>query len=172
MKIALSGTPGTGKTTIGKVLHDRYGLEVVDVNQVVQAHRYYVGWDERRQSLIVDIDALRAHPFSDGCLLEGHLSHHLPVDRVIVLRTEPNVLRTRLQIKGFSDGKIRENLEAEVLDVILVEAVGIHGKNVYEVDSTATPRVAAHRVWEIIQGRGLERFAAGQYDWTGYLNDA
>jgi len=172
MKTALTGTPGTGKTTISKMLRDSYGLEVIDLNEVIRAHGYHIGWDENRHCLVVDIEALRAHPFSDGLVLEGHLSHHLPVDRVIVLRTNPDVLRARLQKKGFSDNKIRENLEAEILDVILIEALGVHGNNVYEVDSTGTPSIAAQLVWEITQGRCLERFAVGQYDWTVYLNDA
>lgn len=172
MKTALTGTPGTGKTTISKMLSDGYGMEVVDLNEVIRAHGYYTGWDENRHCLIVDIEALKAHPFSDGLVLEGHLSHHLPVDRVIVLRTDPDVLRVRLKEKGFSDNKIRENFEAEIIDVILVEALEVHGNDVYEVDSTGTPSISARLVWEITQGQGLERFAPGQYDWTGYLNDA
>jgi len=172
MKTALTGTPGTGKTTISKMLRDGYGLEVLHLNEVIRAHRYYVGWDEDRNCRVVDLEALKAHPFSDGLLLEGHLSHLLPVDRVIVLRTDPDVLRRRLQKKGFSSNKIRENVEAEILDAILVEAFGLHGKNVFEVNTTGTPSESAQLVWEITQGYRLERFAVGQYDWTGYLNDA
>lgn len=172
MKIALTGTPGTGKTTIGKILRDRYGLKVVDLNEVIRAHQYYAGWDENRDCMIVDLEALRAHPFSEDLVLEGHLSHNLLVDRVIVLRTNPVALRRRLQQKAFSDKKINENVEAEILDVILVEAFAQHGNNVYEVDSTGTQSESAQLVWEITQGHRLERFAAGQCDWTGYLNDA
>jgi len=172
MKIALTGTPGTGKTAIGEILRDRYGLHVVDLNQVIQAHQYYAGWDENRHSLIVDLEALRGHHFSEDVVLEGHLSHNLLVDRVIVLRTNPVVLRRRLQQKAFSGKKINENVEAEILDVILVEALEQHVNTVYEVDSTGTLSESAQLVFEIIQGHWLERFAAGQYDWTAYLNDA
>jgi adenylate kinase len=172
MKIALTGTPGTGKTTISNVLRDDFGLKVVDLNNVIRSCRYYVGWDENRDCDIVDLEALRAHPFSDGLVLEGHMSHHLQVDRVIVLRTNPVVLRGRLQKKGFSENKIRENVEAEILDVILVEALGLHGDNVYEVESTGTSSESAQLVWEITQGDSLERFVVGQYDWTSYLNDS
>lgn len=172
MKTALTGTPGTGKTTISKMLRDGYGLKVVDLNEVIRTCRYYVGWDENRNCRVVDLEALRAHPFSDGLVLEGHISHHLPVDRVIVLRTDPAVLRGRLLKKGFSENKVRENVEAEILDVILVEALGLHGNNVYEVDSTGTSSASAQLVWEITQGHWLERFVAGQYNWTGYLNDS
>ena len=43
MKTALTGTPGTGKTTISKILSDGYGLEVVDLNEVIRSHGYYTG---------------------------------------------------------------------------------------------------------------------------------
>ena len=172
MKIALTGTPGTGKTAISTVLKDELGLKVVDLNKVIRAFQYYVGWDDHRNCGVVDLEALRAHAFEDGLVLEGHISHHLPVDRVIVLRTNPAVLRGRLQEKDFSENKIRENIEAEILDVILVEALELHGNNVYEVDSTEGLRATAQLVWEITQGYALERFVVGRFDWTSYLNDS
>ncbi|MDD1725361.1 MAG: adenylate kinase family protein [Euryarchaeota archaeon] len=172
MKIALTGTPGTGKTAISTVLKDEFGLKVVDLNKVIRAFQYYVGWDDHRNCGVVDLEALRVHPFEDGLVLEGHISHHLPVDRVIVLRTNPAVLRGRLQEKDFSENKIRENIEAEILDVILVEALELHGNNVYEVDSTEGLRATAQLVWEITQGYALERFVVGRFDWTSYLNDS
>jgi adenylate kinase len=172
MKIALTGTPGTGKTTISNVLKDEFGLKVVDLNKVISAFQYYIGWDDNRNCGVVDLEALGVHPFEDGLVIEGHISHHLSVERVIVLRTNPAVLRGRLQEKGFSENKIRENIEAEILDVILIEALGLHGNNVYEVDSTGRLGTTAQLVWEITQGYALERFVVGRYDWTSYLNDS
>jgi adenylate kinase len=171
MKIALTGTPGTGKTAIGKTLREVYGLEVVDLNEVIHSHHYYVTWDEDRDCGVVDLKALKAHQFSDGLILEGHLSHNLSVDRVIVLRTEPAVLRARLQEKGYSERKIQENVEAEVLDVILVEALALHN-NVFEVDSTGTLNRSAQLIWEIVHGHALWRFVPGRHDWSGYLSDS
>jgi adenylate kinase len=172
MKIALTGTPGTGKTTIGKMLRDVYGLKVVDLNEVIHSYNYCAEWDEDRGCSVVDLDALKAHQFCDGLILEGHLSHHLTVDRVIVLRTHPAVLRVRLREKEYSDRKIQENVEAEILDIILAEALALHGnRNVYEVDSTGPLSRSAQLVWEIVQEHGLARFAPGRYDWSGYLDD-
>jgi adenylate kinase len=171
MNTALTGTPGTGKTAIGKMLRDDYGLKVVDLNDVINACQYCAEWDEDRDCSVVDLNAIKAHQFSDGLILEGHLSHHLPVDRVIVLRTDPAVLRARLQEKGYSDRKIQENVEAEILDVILVEALELHDNNVYEVDSTGRVSKSAQLVWEIVQGYELERFVPGRYDWGGYSDD-
>ena len=172
MKIALTGTPGTGKTTIGQMLRDDYGLKVVDLNEVIHTCHYCAEWDEDRDCSVVDLDALKAHKFSDGLILEGHISHHLTVDRVIVLRTNPAVLRKRLREKEYSERKIQENFEAEILDVILLEALALHGKrNVYEVDSTGPLGRSAQLVWEIVQEHGLARFAPGRHDWSGFLDD-
>jgi adenylate kinase len=169
MKVALSGTPGTGKTAISTILSERYGVRIIDLNGVIRTHRYYAGWDDDRSCSIVDLIALKAHPFPDGVVLEGHLSHHLAVDRVIVLRTNPVVLRTRLHQKGFSNGKVDENVQAEILDVVLIEALAANDDKVYELESTGALDQSAQLAWEIIQGQALERFVPGRFDWTGYL---
>jgi len=169
MKVALTGTPGTGKTAISMMLSERYGVRIIDLNGVIRTHAYYAGWDSDRGCLIVDLTALKAHLFPDDVLLEGHLSHHLAVDRVIVLRTNPVVLRRRLHQKGFSNEKVDENVQAEILDVVLTEALAANDDNVYELESTGALDQSAQLAWEIIQGQALERFVPGRFDWMGYL---
>ncbi len=169
MRIALTGTPGTGKTTISKALRERYGLETVDVNEVVRARQYVDTYDSRRQCLVANLTALRAHRFPQHSILEGHLSHHLDVERVIVLRTDPKVLEQRLLQRGFSNKKVAENVEAEILDVVLIEAVALHADRVCELDSTGAIDETAQRAWDIIQRRDLDRFVPGRIDWTEQL---
>ena len=55
MIIALTGTPGTGKTSVSKVLHDK-GFEVVDLNKVALDKDFLFGKDEKRDSEIVDVE--------------------------------------------------------------------------------------------------------------------
>lgn len=169
MRIALTGTPGTGKTTISAALRERYGLKTIDINEIVRAHEYVDTYDSRRDCLVVNLPALRAHRFQQNSILEGHLSHHLDVDRVIVLRTDPRALEERLRRRGFSREKVQENVEAETLDVVLIEAVALHDDRVYELDSTGEPDETAQRAWEIILGHNLERFVPGRIDWTEQL---
>lgn len=169
MRIALTGTPGTGKTSISAALRERYSLKTIDVNEIIRTHQYVGAHDSRRDCLVVNLAALRAHRFQENSVLEGHLSHHLEVERVIVLRTDPRALEERLVRRGFSREKVKENVEAEILDVVLIEAVALHDDRVYELDSTGELDVVAQRVWEIIQGYDLERFAPGRIDWTEQL---
>jgi adenylate kinase len=161
MRIALTGTPGTGKTTVAALLPYR----VIDINALVK-EGLNLGIDPRRGCLDADMDALarRLEKMASGeiCILEGHFSHHF-ADWCIVLRLAPSELGKRLEARDYSQEKIRENLEAEALDVILVEAVELCGR-VDEIDTTGkTPQEVALLVIKIIEGE-LE-LPPGQVDW-------
>ena len=161
MQIALTGTPGTGKTTIAALLP----YKVIDINALVKGGMNF-GIDPVRGCLEADMDALAnylARLDSDETqILEGHFAHHF-ADWSIVLRLAPSLLKSRLEARGYSAEKIRENLEAEALDVILVEAVEFCDR-VDEIDTTgkSTPEVA-ELVARIIQGR--LKLPAGQVNW-------
>jgi len=161
MQIALTGTPGTGKTTVAGLLPYR----VIDINALVKGGMNF-GKDAERGCLEADMDALANHlaklDSDDTIILEGHFAHHF-ADWSIVLRLDPARLKSRLEARGYSAQKIKENLEAEALDVILVEAVELCAQ-VDEIDTTekSTPEVA-EQVARIIQGR--LKLPPGQVDW-------
>ena len=136
MFIALTGTPGTGKTTIAKRLEDEY--KVIYLKDFKGAILYH---DEDRDADVVNIEYLKeriGRIRDDGIIiLEGHYAHEMPVDMVIVLRCHPEELRKRLKNRGYSGRKIRENLEAEAMGLITAESINYHGKDkVFEVDTT------------------------------------
>jgi adenylate kinase len=163
MRIALTGTPGTGKTTVAGLLRYR----VIDINTLVKGGMN-LGVDPDRGCLNADMPAIKKHlakediDSQEPVILEGHFSHHF-ADRAIVLRLSPAKLESRLRARGYSEGKIRENLEAEALDVILVEAA-LMCQLVDEIDTTErNAEEVAGMVTEIVQGR--LRLAPGQVDW-------
>ncbi len=169
MRIALTGTPGTGKTTVAKLLPFR----VIDLNGLVREEGHSLGTDPERGCLIADVDALAERieelaPQEDVeiAILEGHFSHQLASES-IVLRTKPSVLRERLERRGYPEKKVRENLEAEALDVILVEAAEWCDR-VSEIDATETsPQEVADLVVKILN-REIE-MPPGDIDWTGEM---
>jgi adenylate kinase len=125
VRVALTGTPGVGKTSVAAVAA-RNGWRVVDVKEWAKREGAVAGYDAEDEAFAIDVRKLaRKVPRDDGSkvLYEGHLSHLLPVDGVWVIRCDPRVLRPRLLARGYRMGKVVENLEAEALDVILQEAL-------------------------------------------------
>jgi adenylate kinase len=125
-----------------------------------------LGLDPERGCLEADMDALAGHlgaiDSKETVILEGHFSHHF-ADWSIVLRLSPAALRPRLEKRGYSQAKIRENLEAEALDVILVEAVDMC-RRVDEIDTTGRSAAdVAAMIEDIIEGRLY--LPPGQADW-------
>jgi adenylate kinase len=161
MQIALTGTPGTGKTTVAKLLP----FKIIDINALVKGG-LNVGIDPERGCLEADMDALASQlkemDSGEISILEGHFAHHF-VNWAIVLRLAPTSLKSRLESRGYSIEKIRENLEAEALDVILVEAVEFCNR-VDEIDTTGnTPSEVSELVTRIINGELVQ--PPGQVDW-------
>jgi adenylate kinase len=154
MRVAITGTPGTGKTTAT----ERLDREVVHLNDRIREEGLDSGTDDARESLVADMEAVEA--FLDGRtsgeieLVESHLAHRLPADRVVVLRCAPDELGERLAARGESDASVEENRESEALDVILAEAVESHGvDSVYEIDaSERTPEEVADEIERVVAG--------------------
>jgi adenylate kinase len=177
MIIALSGTPGTGKTAVSEQLR-KNNYKVLDINKIAKEQNFLVSYDKSRDTHEVDLDGLNEYfhqeldrselEGSPPIFLEGHLAHLIDnIDGVIVLRCHPQILKERLQTKNWSETKIRENLEAEALDVITIEAVEKHGEDkVFEVDtSNVNIDIVSKKIQRIIDGE-TEEFKPGKVDWS------
>ncbi|OPX59926.1 MAG: putative kinase [Methanobacterium sp. PtaB.Bin024] len=177
MIILLTGTPGTGKTTISPLLVEELNCTLIDINQLVDEKQLYTGLDAKKGYKVVDMAALEGElqkiidkKEDDLCvIIEGHLSHYFPLaDFVIVLRTEPSVLEERLTKRDWESSKIHENLEAEALDICTWEAYQTHGSRVHEVDTTnITPQKAVNIILKIIYGE--KSHPPGDIDFSGFL---
>lgn len=168
MRVAVTGTPGVGKTTATEGLST--DLDVLHLNDLVREAGLTEGTDEARGSLVVDLEAVSARlEGREDLLVESHVAHHLDVDRAIVLRCRPDVLEARLLERGDGEAKAAENAEAEALDVILSETVEGHGVDVtYEIDTTDRSVDAVRSDVEAVLA-GDRRPSAGTVDFTGYL---
>jgi adenylate kinase len=168
MRVAVTGTPGTGKTTATEVVETK--LDRIHLNDLITEEELTTGHDDDRDSVIADLDAVRA--YLDGrsdILVESHLAHTIPADRVVVLRCHPDELEQRLENRGESAASITENAESEALDVILSEAVDRHGRaNVYEIETTdREPEAVAAEIESVIVG--TREPSAGTVSYTEYL---
>jgi adenylate kinase len=185
MRVAVTGTPGTGKTTATERVET--DLDAVHLNDLIREDGLDEGEDPKRGSLIADLEAVRERLAGrEDLLVESHLAHRLDADRVVVLRCHPRRLRERLLERGDGDAKARENAEsaepppalarkarenaeAEALDVVLSEAVEAHGTEaVYEIDTTdRDPAAVADAIEAVVAGDRDP--SAGEVDFLEYL---
>ncbi|MBC7081542.1 MAG: adenylate kinase family protein [Thermoplasmatales archaeon] len=168
MKIALTGTPGVGKSEVSKILK-KMGYKILRIDEIYE--KFVVGYDEQRNSKIVDekkMDKEIKKIKEEGVLIiEGHLSHLMSVDGVIILRCHPEELKRRLIKKGWGENKIRENAEAEALDIILQKALQKH-KNIWEIDVTdKSIKEVAEEIRRIIEEKIPPNY--GKIDYSEWL---
>ena len=172
MRVAVTGTPGTGKTTATELLEDRLEgeFDIIHLNTILEREGLYTDVDTERESKVADLEAIAAWlEGRDDCVIDSHLAHHIEADRVAVLRCAPETLEDRLIERGEREAKANENAESEALDVILAEAVEAHGlESVYEIDTTdREPEAVADELEAVVAGD--REPSAGTVDFVGYL---
>ena len=178
MLVGITGTPGTGKTAVTELLENKRKYQVIHLNELIRKEGLYSEVDRERDCVVADMDLVekrvkelvnRRYPLT---LIDSHLSHYI-ADTVIVLRTRPDILQERLSKRGYSVEKVEENLDAEALDVILIESVEWCGE-VFEIDTTkGSVKDTLASVEEILEGilreRNQEiqqRYKPGSLDWS------
>jgi adenylate kinase len=168
VRVAVTGTPGTGKTTATERLDSN--REVVHLNEVIREAGLTTGRDNQRDTLVTDIDAVADRLAGrEDVLFESHLAHRFDADRVVVLRCHPEELAARLRERGEPRQTVAENAESEALDIVLAEAVDRHGEDrVYEVDTTDLDPAAVTAAIEAVM-TGEREPSAGTVSFVEYL---
>ncbi len=153
MKIVITGSPGTGKTTISKLLSKQLKLELISIKEHVEQNNLCEGEDCE-----VDIFKLKKSleflEEKSDYIIEGHLACELevPADFVFVLRADPEVLRERLSERNYNTEKLRENLMAEILDYCTQRSQASYSVSPLELDtSSKTPKECADAIASAIK---------------------
>jgi adenylate kinase len=128
--IIISGSVGTGKTTLSKKLSKILNYEYVDVSKLIKKNKLSFGYDEENECEIIDIKKLNKFlvelikKSKKNLIIDSHLSHYLPkkyVDLCIVTTCDISILRDRLKKRKYNAKKIKDNIEAEIFDTIVIE---------------------------------------------------
>jgi adenylate kinase len=174
MILAITGVPGTGKTALSRMLSEKTGWPVVGANGIVEEKKL---WSRKEEGAkVVDMKRLekalaKITKSKKNLILEGHLLCDLKVKAncIVVLRTRPDVLRKRLETRGYPKKKTDENVLAEALDYCTIEAERRY-KKVYEIDTTKSFRKAILGLHLVSMGKG-EGFRSGKISWGRELEN-
>ncbi|MBI2578925.1 MAG: adenylate kinase family protein [Candidatus Aenigmarchaeota archaeon] len=169
--IAISGTPGTGKTEVAKILAKRLDANLITVPLLLRKKQLGYGYDKKRRTKVIDEKdlekAVKKNISGDKInIVESHLAHLIKSGSVFVLRANPDALEKRLKKRGWPAAKIRENIEAEMLDGTTIEALQ-KNENVYEIDtSSAGAEKTAGVILKILNNHYGKKYRAGKISWT------
>jgi adenylate kinase len=192
MMVSITGTPCVGKTTISREFEEM-GWTYIDLKSLIIESNTFDEVIQENHEILVDEKGLKEYlgsldpPEDEDIILDGHLSYLAPSDICIVLRLNPKELKNRLSERGYSERKVNENVEAEAVSVILVEALEMEeerlgGKDwkqlppacgiVFEIDTSNKPiSDIFQQILNIINGyRGkrlneLLEYRPGRVDW-------
>uniref|UniRef100_A0A7C4D6C6 Putative adenylate kinase n=1 Tax=Staphylothermus marinus TaxID=2280 RepID=A0A7C4D6C6_STAMA len=143
--IVIAGTPGVGKTSVSERLASVFGYRYVNLSKLAIEKNLLSHYDEDRQTYVIDEtslvnEVLRIINEYKYVVIDTHYPEILPpdiVDLVIVLRLNPFILENKLRERGWSGRKVNENVMAEILSIVTVNAIERFGENkVFEIDVT------------------------------------
>ena len=139
LRIAVTGVPGCGKTSLCEIIK----FETITVLDLAKKFDTINKETLNLDTVEIDVELLKgklveewSNPPPKHVFVDGHLSHNLPVDCVILLRCRPDVLENRLRKRNWDEEKISENVESELLSSIIVELD--ENLDILELDTTAT----------------------------------
>ncbi|MEM4072162.1 MAG: AAA family ATPase, partial [Candidatus Micrarchaeaceae archaeon] len=121
--VAITGTPGVGKTTIAKLLQREVkGSVLIEANDIINAQKLYSRIDSDGAK-VVKLKALQravaeAVTRAKGAkliIIEGHILSDIKIRGAIaiVIREHINKIIKRLEARGYPKEKINENVIAE-----------------------------------------------------------
>jgi adenylate kinase len=177
--IIISGSPGSGKSTLSSRLAKDLKMEVINLSKLVEVEELFSEIDIDRDTKVADLDRLIPRIVelidrSEGVVIvEGHYADIVPsnlVDVAIILRTHPKILAKRLESKGWGERKISENVQAEILGSCTFNALEAYGKDmVYEIDTTNLSEDETASIARKIIQEKPEEYKVGRINWLSLL---
>ncbi|MDD5417490.1 MAG: adenylate kinase family protein [Candidatus Nanoarchaeia archaeon] len=171
--IIITGTPGTGKKTLGKNLAKKLKYDFIDIHDFIKKNKVLI----IKRDFLGDCDVIDINKFKkkvedlikkskNKLVVSSHLIHNINkkyVDICFVTRCSPDILRKRLFKRGYSSAKIKVNVEAEAVDVCLIEALEKKHR-ACEIITTGTQKETLEKAL-----KGLKSPKYGFVDWIGKI---
>jgi adenylate kinase len=177
--ILITGTPCTGKTTTAKALAAKLNAAYINLTDYAKTNNLILGEDKERNTLIIKEELMQENlaktieeTDNANIIIDGHYASAVTPNQntalVFVLRRNPVQLKQFMEKCGYTGSKLWENLQAEILDVVLGEAVEVHAGRVCELDVTGkTVEEVVNEIFDILEKR--KTCFVGVVDWLGML---
>ena len=142
--VLITGTPGTGKSSLAeRVAAAVDDLTRIDVSQLAKDGDMLESFDATHDTHVIDedkvLDHMEEHGLggdAGGVVVDYHGCDLFPerwFDLVVVLTCDNGVLYDRLQARGYSDTKIRGNVECEIFQTLIEEAKESYDEDIVKV---------------------------------------
>lgn len=176
--IYVGGTPGVGKTTVAKEVARKLGIKYVNLAELAVSEGLVTGYDAERKAHIIDEEAvkrrLRKLASEESAVVDTHVATAVPselVEVAVVLRLDPRELKSRLEARGYPPTKVMENVQAEILDSCLIEAVEAFGvERTFEIDTSGKGvEQVVEEILRVVEERKGSK--PGSVNWLEKLGD-
>lgn len=184
--LVVSGTPGTGKTTVSNIVSNYIEAKVISLNELAISENLIEKYDAKRETSVIDrkkivdylislIEEYKIKKNPKFLIIESHFSDIVPeqfVNFIIILRCDPDELYKRLEKRGYKKEKIRENVQSEILGNCVNYFLNKPSKiPILEIDTTnKSIESISETILDIITNKiDLNEFLVGKIDWLEKL---
>jgi len=167
MRILITGTPCTGKTTVSKLLSEKLSYKYISLLDLVKSFGLYEDYDRSANEYIVDLEKLANWiqewiRDKDNLVIESLYPQVFPnqyIDYVFVLRSNPERLKECMKRRGYPQEKILDNIRAEMYDWCLLRAMeNFDVEKIHEIYyETPDWEKIVQEILEVIRGKRKPR---------------
>jgi adenylate kinase len=180
LRIVVTGTPGVGKHTNGRIIADKINAEIIDINHVAIDNNAI----SEKTDLGLDVDIRRLAKLLEKMLntkkdlmIVGHLAPYVlkpeGIDMVAVLRRSPYELEKTLEERGYNTDKVRENVASEILGTTLYDSLKTFSRRkVVEFDTTGkSQNETAEEILAALQKKPRSKPVSLGIDWLNLVSE-
>jgi adenylate kinase len=161
--ILITGSPGTGKTTIAKILLKKLKAKVINLTEFILKTKIFeeingekiVEIKKLQKSLKKELNKLKGKKL---IIVEGHLACELFLKKynpkIIVFRRSLKKLKKEMEKRGYSKKKISDNLILEALDYFGEKSRSKY-KEVYEI-FVKDKKTTINKILKILKGKKID----------------